>query len=136
MSQALSLSLFRLTLLRIMYLFIFLGLAITVWPEVIFVSGVMPNADTVISAILVSFSLMALIGVRYPIKLLPLLLIELLWKLIWVIAFAIPSWIQGNPSQYVIEVTFACLLGIVLTPLVIPWNYVYQQYVKGIFTKA
>ena len=68
----------RIRLLRGMYLLILVGLGLTIWPD--FISPAEPGADshTVISAILVAFSLMAALGILHPVKMIPLLLFELL----------------------------------------------------------
>jgi hypothetical protein len=62
---------------------------------------------------------------------LPLLFFELGWKSIWVLSFGLPLWsahqLDPNPG----ETMQACLMGIVLFSLVIPWRYVMTNYVKA-----
>ncbi|WP_045856840.1 hypothetical protein [Teredinibacter purpureus] len=129
MSTQANISNIRVQLLRVVYMFIFLGLGITVWPDIIFSKNTTVTADTVVLAMLASYSLVALLGLRYPLKILPLLIIELLWKSIWVSAFAIPALLTDNYNQYTSDVMFACVLGIVVMLLAIPWGYIYHQYV-------
>ena len=62
---------------------------------------------------------------------LPLLIFELLWKVIWVVAFALPLWLTDRLDAYGTETLFACMMGVVLVPLVIPWGHVYRNYVKA-----
>ena len=121
----------QLHLLRAMYLIIVLGLAITAWPQILFpaVRGI--NQDTVIYCFLASLCLLSILGLRYPLQMLPLLMFELLWKTLWLIAFALPAWLQGGLDEYAIGVVIACVFGLVLTPIAIPWKYVYERYVKA-----
>ncbi len=119
----------RLYLLRAMYALIAVGLGVTLLPSVITTSGNYANSDTVIDAILLGFSLMALLGIRYPLKMLPVLLLELTWKTIWLLVFALPMHLNQELDQYAIETVFACGMGVVLTPLVIPWRYVMNHYI-------
>ena len=124
-------SLFRLYLLRAMYLLIAVGLGLTLWPSIIASSGTAADSHTVVKALLGALSLLCLLGLRYPLRMLPLLIFELLWKVIWVVAFALPLWLTNRLDAYGTETLFACLMGVVLVPLVIPWGHVYRNYVKA-----
>ena len=121
----------RLNLLRAMYLLIAVGLAITVWPGIVSPSEMAAGPKTVIRALLGALAVLALLGVRYPLRMLPLLLFEFLWKVIWVAAFAVPLWLHKELDAYATETLFACLMGIVLVPIVIPWGYVFEHYAQA-----
>ncbi len=120
----------RLHLLRAMYLLISLGLALTIWPEIIFPSQRLSDESTVIQSLLGALALFSALGLRYPIKMIPILLFELTWKLIWILAFALPVWATTELDIYTEETLFACLIGVILVPIVIPWKYVYKQYIN------
>jgi hypothetical protein len=124
-------SLFRLYLLRGMYLLIGLGLGMTLWPSLIAKSGMAADADTVVMALLGALCVVCLLGLRYPLKMLPLLIFELLWKLIWVVAFALPLWRTDRLDVYGQETLFACMVGVVLVPLAIPWGHVVRTYLTA-----
>lgn len=124
-------SLFRLYLLRAMYLFIAAGLFATVWPSILAPQDLAAGPGSVIRALLGALALMCLLGLRYPLQMLPILLFELLWKLIWVTASAIPMWRGPGLDDYASETLFACLMGIVLVPLTIPWPYVVRHYLRA-----
>ena len=68
-------------------------------------------------------------AIRYPLKMLPILLLELFWKSFWLLVFALPMYLNHELDQYARDVVFACGMGVVLTPLVIPWRYVINHYV-------
>lgn len=122
---------FRLHLLRAFYLLISVGLGLSIWPQILFPASTVADPHSTIRAILAAFSLLALLGLRYPLKMLPILIFELVWKTFWVLVSALPMWLNGGLDQYASDVLFACLMGVVLTPIVIPWGYVYQHYVKA-----
>jgi hypothetical protein len=121
----------RLYLLRAMYLLIAVGLGLTVWPLIISPPDPVANAKTVIRALLGALAVLAVVGIRYPLRMLPLLLFELLWKVIWVVAFALRMWLHSKLDDYASETLFACLMGVVLVPIVIPWRYVLEHYVRA-----
>jgi hypothetical protein len=117
----------RLHLLRAMYLLIAVGLGLTIWPLIIAPEARAADPHSVIQSILGAFSLLALVGLRYPLQMLPILLFELIWKTLWVLLFALPVWLRGGLDEYATGVLFACGMGVVLTPLVIPWRYVFSR---------
>ena len=71
---------------------------------------------------------MAALGLRYPVKMLPLLLFELSWKAIYLVAFALPLWSSNQMTPAVQEDVYSILAVTVLLPL-IPWRYVFAHYV-------
>ena len=121
----------NLYLLRAMYFLISVGLVLTVWPEIIAPYQRLANQDSVIESLLGALALLAIIGIRYPLKMLPILIFELIWKLIWVIGFALPGWVNYDLDTYAKETLFACLIGVILVPIVIPWRFAFRHFVKA-----
>ena len=77
-------STFRLYALRAMYVFTVVGLAIEKLPALLHPANLSPG-DSVILSVLGATALLAVVGIRYPIKMLPLLFFELVWKSIWML---------------------------------------------------
>jgi len=128
-------STFRLYLLRAMYVFMVVGLAIfKLGPAILHPENLSPQ-DSVVLSVLGAFALLAVVGIRYPIKMLPLLFFEFVWKSIWVLAFGLPLLFSGqldpNVSFGGTETLVNCLLGVVLVPIVTPWGYVFKHYLKA-----
>lgn len=121
---------FRLYLLRGMYLLIAVGLGTTIWPYILFPEDLVAGQGSVVRALLGALAAMCLLGLRYPLRMLPLLIFELLWKTIWVVASAIPMWLGPGLDTYASETLFATLMGVVLVPIVIPWGYVVKHYLQ------
>jgi hypothetical protein len=121
-------SLFRLYALRAGYLLIAVGLAATVWPIIINHSPQWPLMNSVVCSLLAAVSVLAAVGIRYPLQMLPVLLFEILWKSIWLIAVALPLWSAHQIDARTWETVRDCLFGAILIPL-IPWRYVVSQYV-------
>ena len=128
--MATGVSTLRLWLLRAMYALIAVGLGLTIWP-LILTPPASADEGSVIHALLGALAVMAALGVRYPLKMLPLLLFELLWKVLWIVASALPLWAGDGLDAYGTETFFACLMGVVLVPLVVPWAYVRAQYFQA-----
>ena len=124
-------STFRLYLLRAMYVFMFVGLAIVKWPGIFNPPPGLSNTGSVVGSVLLAISLLAVLGIRYPLKMLPLLFFEFLWKAIWVLGWGLPPLVAQQLSPEAQETLISCLVGVVLVPLVMPWGYVLRQYVKA-----
>ena len=123
-----NISRFRLLALRGMYLLIAVGLTLSTWAEVVNGVGKVANTDTVICAFLIGLVVLSLLGLIQPLKMIPILLFELVWKSVWLLLYALPLWLAGGLTEYGMSTAFACLLGVVLTSAVIPWAYAAQQY--------
>ena len=85
----------------------------------------------VVRSVLGAVALLSVLGIRYPVRMLPLLFFELVWKSIWVLSFGLPLWSAHRLDAGTGETMQACLMGVVLFPLVIPWRYVFTHYVKA-----
>lgn len=121
-------TLLRLYLLRALYLLIVVGLGIVVWPGVLHRDSPWELMEGVVACMLAAFSALAVLGLRYPLQMLPLLLWELAWKSIWLLAVALPLWLTGQMNEATWATTSACLMAVII-PFVIPWRHVLAHYV-------
>ena len=119
-------STFRLYLMRLLYLLNFVLLGLQVWPVLINHAGAWDPVRGVAWSCWAALSALAGLGVRYPLKMLPLLLMQLLYKSIWVIAVALPLWSTFRSM----ELTKVMAYGAVVDLIVIPWPYVLANYVR------
>src|SRR3954454_7140745 len=118
-----DLSLTRLHLMRAGYLLMGVGLALVKWPLLPHAAS-LPLYEGVTLCLLTAMSLLAFLGLRYPVKLLPVLLFESAWKLLWLGLVALPKAVDGNLDAATSEVLVNCSL-VVLILAVTPWPYVW-----------
>jgi hypothetical protein len=123
-------SLFRLYVLRAMYLFIVAGLGVYLWPGVLNPQKHWELMEGMESCMLAAFSLLCLLGLRYPLQMLPVLLWEVLWKTLWLILVPLPQWRAGHIDEALKPSIFAVSM-VVLVYLAIPWPYVFARYMKA-----
>jgi hypothetical protein len=128
MSSVVEPSVFRLYTLRLAYLIMAAGLGVFIWPDVIHHTNEFGAAHGIQIALLAGLGLTAALGLRYPLQMLPVLLFELTWKSIYLIAFAWPLWSAHQISDATAEDIKAVLMAVIFIPL-IPWRYVIAQYV-------
>jgi hypothetical protein len=120
-------SLFRLYTLRVAYLIMSAGLGAFIWPNVIHHTSEFAATRGIQAALLAGLGLTAALGLRYPLKMLPILLFELAWKAIYLIAFALPLWSAHQINDATAEDIKAVLMVVIFIPL-IPWRYVFAHY--------
>jgi hypothetical protein len=121
-------SIVRLYLLRAMYALILVGLALMIWPLLLRAPNDLEHMRGVVWSVLTAVSLLAAVGIRYPLKMLPLLLFEVVWKTIWLLAIGLPRWSAGSLTPGMADTFQNCLMGVVLVPLVVPWRYVFSHF--------
>lgn len=122
-------SLFRLYLLRAMYLLIVIGLGVWAMPGVIHHQHPWELHNGVVQCMLAAFWALSILGLRYPLQMLPVLLWELIWKSIWLAIVAFPLW-RTNQMDEATRVMASSILWVVIIPFVIPWGYVFKNYLQ------
>jgi hypothetical protein len=120
-------SLVRLYVLRATYLLLVIGLGGMIVPDLVshplISRGVIPS-------LLGAIWVLAFLGLKYPLQMLPLLMFEFAWKTIWLFDYGLPQWSAGQLPPTFADDFFAIGAGVILMPLVIPWGYAWRHYVK------
>ena len=127
-SRAAELSLFRMYTLRVAYLIMAGGLGAFVWPSVIRHSNGFAITHGAEVAMLAGLGAVAALGLRYPVQMLPVLVFEVVWKAIYLTAFAYPVWSAHQVTAAMAEDIKAVSMVVILLPL-IPWRYVFVNYI-------
>jgi hypothetical protein len=124
-------SIFRLYVLRALYLLFVVGLGILVWPGLfnpaqrwVLMDGQEPNC------MIGAFSILCVFGLRYPLQMLPLLLWEVIWKTLWLASVPLPQYLAGHIDDSLKPMVFACS-WVVLVYIAIPWRYIFTHYVTA-----
>ena len=123
------LALWQLNVLRVGYLFMGGGLAMIKWP-LLFSHDPWSVAEGTKECLLIAMSFLALLGLRYPARMLPILLFEVTWKLIWLGIVALPAWLD-HELDGATRTQFGAVALVVVIIAVIPWRYVFAQFVAA-----
>ena len=116
----------RLYLMRLVFLLNFLWLGFYAWPRLINHTGPWDPVRGVAFSFWAALSTLSLVGIRSPLKMVPLLLLQLVYKSIWLMAVYLPM--RGALSTGLTPVMAG---GVIVDLLVIPWSYVLAAYVKA-----
>jgi hypothetical protein len=116
----------RLYLMRALYSLNFVLGIIYVWPGLIKHEGLSDPLQAVAISFWAALFTLSGLGLRYPLKMLPLLFMQLFYKSVWLMAVALPLWRVGQSA----DLTDGMVVGVVLDLIVIPWPYVLANYVR------
>ena len=108
-----------------------MGLGIIIVPEMIKSSFPWPVEEPVafgiIGSIYVACGLLSVLGLRSPLKFVPLLLLQLFYKSVWFIGVALPLWATGHFPSYAIPTVIIFATFIVGDLIAIPFSYVFAK---------
>jgi hypothetical protein len=106
------------------------GLGLMIWPRLMghTAAWAVKYGDTY--GLLSGVQILAVLGLRHPLKMLPLLLFELTWKSVWLLAIALPLWRANAIDAGTAESIKACGIGVVICLVAIPWKYVLVKFVR------
>jgi len=88
----------------------------------------LPAIEVAQLCILIALALLALLGVRYPIGMLPILMFEVLWKVLWLALVAAPLLIANDLNGATESLLFS-ILFVVPIIAVTPWDFVWKRFV-------
>jgi hypothetical protein len=120
----------RLYLLRACYLLLVVGLGLTIWPLILHHAPNWERMHSVAACLLGALCVLSVLGLRYPLRMLPLLLFEAAWKAIWLSAVALPLWLAHRMDAATTETAIECLMAAIFL-VIIPWGYVYRTYLTA-----
>lgn len=87
-----------------------------------------PVAVGIVASVYTAFGILSILGLREPLKFVPVLLLQLTYKTIWFIGVFLPLAIAGQLHSYVL--VFAAVLAsyIVGDLIAIPFRYVFSRH--------
>jgi hypothetical protein len=121
-----QLAVWQLNLVRVGFLVMTVGLAVTKWP-LLFSHEPWGLAEGTKECLLLAMSFLAVLGLRHPQRMLPVLLFEVTWKLLWLGLVALPLW-SHHRLDTATRNQAGKILWVVVIIAVIPWRHVVTQY--------
>ncbi len=123
--------------LKFMYIYTLVGaggfgLGIILIPDVMRSIFGWPNADQIIAfgvtgSVYLSFALLSILGLRSPLKFVPLLLLQLTYKVIWFVSVILPLLLTGKFPAYALLFTAIYITYIIGDLIAIPFSHVFSK---------
>ena len=101
--------------------------AMFVWPQLLFESADWDVMRGLAKSMLAALALMSLLGVKYPLQMLPLMLYEIAWKTVWLVLIAGRAWMADKWTPDIEGLFYDCI-GIIIAYFIVPWRYVWARY--------
>lgn len=116
-------------LMRLLYLLMLVFLGTDSWTYIITHKGPWDPYEAMVWSVWAAFASLALLGLLHPVKMIPLLFLEIFYKVLWLLLVAYPLWkvgkLAGSPAAGMTYV----FLPVVLAVVALPWDYVFKRYV-------
>jgi hypothetical protein len=116
-------------ILRLMFILMIFFLGKDSWTHILTFKGSWNPTDAMAWCIWGTYSVLAILGVIHPLKMLPVVMLEILYKVLWLIIVAYPLWssnkLTGSPAAAMTNAFLWVLLPIVA----MPWRYFFRTYI-------
>ena len=116
-------------LLRLLFILTFLLAGKDSWTHILAFKSSWNHIEAAAWCMWAVYSTLTVLGIIHPLKLLPLVLFEIFYKVLWLILVAYPLWstnqLIGSPAE---EMTYV-FLWVVLPIIATPWKYVFENYI-------
>ena len=115
-------------LLRLVFVLMFFVLGKDTWTHIFTHRGSWDPDDAIAWCVWTAFATLAALGIFRPLKMLPILLLEIFYKVLWLIIVAYPLWSTGKLAGSPAESTTSAFLWVILPIIAVPWGYVFVNY--------
>jgi hypothetical protein len=116
-------------LLRLLYILMFFVLGKDTWTHILTHRGPWDPTDAVVWCVWTAFATLAGIGIFRPVKMLPIVLLEIFYKVLWLILVAYPLWSKGTLAGSPAEAITTPFLWVILPIVAVPWGHAFSNYI-------
>jgi hypothetical protein len=107
------------------------GLGVILFPSVYIMSSGMPKQDPVVfgvtGSVYLAFAILSILGLRSPLKFVPILLLQLCYKVIWFVGVILPLLFSGPFPMYGILFVVIFAIFVIGGLIAIPFFYVFAK---------
>jgi hypothetical protein len=107
------------------------GLGMIVAPDTVRSAFGLPDQEPIafgtVGSVYLAFGLLSLLGLRAPLKFVPVLLLQLCYKSIWFVGIVLPLCVKGRFPLYGVQMAIIFASYIVGDLISIPFDYVFSK---------
>ena len=116
-------------LLRLLFLLVVVFVGSDAWSAIVKHEGAWDHVRAAAICMWAAYAVLSILGLIHPLRWLPIVMFEILYKLIWLAVVAYPLWsanqLAGSPAE---GMTHA-FLWVILPIVAMPWAYAFRTYV-------
>jgi hypothetical protein len=116
-------------LLRLVFILMFFVLGRTTWTHILSHQGAWDPDKAMEWCVWNAFATLAGIGIFRPVRMLPILLLEVFYKVQWLLIVAYPLWRAGTLAGSPAEDITSAFVWVALPIVAIPWGYVVLTFI-------
>ena len=117
-------------LLRLLFLLVVVFVGSDSWSSIIKHEGQWDHVKAAAICMWAAYSVLSIFGLINPLKWLPIVMFEILYKIIWLAIVAYPLWstnqLAGSPAEGMTR----AFLWVVLPIVAMPWGYAFRTYIR------
>lgn len=115
--------------LRTLFLLIFLFVGFDSWSALLKHEGAWDPMRAAALSMFASYSLLSILGVFRPLKMLPIMIFMVVYKSIWLLFVAYPLWSAGKLAGSPVEGMARVFMWVPVAIVAVPWKYALDKYV-------
>ncbi len=117
-------------LLRTLYILMAVFVGKDSWSYLLSHEGAWNPMEAVSWSVWAAFSALAVLGILHPLKMIPIILLEIFYKIVWLVLVAYPLWSAGQLQGSSAEGITHAFLWVLLPIVAVPWGFVWKTYIK------
>lgn len=120
---------YKIYLLRLLFMLTFLLVGKASWTYLLTYEGPWDPLHAVAFCVWASYSTLSVLGLKHPLKMLPIVFFQIFYKVLWLMVVAYPLWSENQLSGSPVEELTYTFLWVALTIIALPWKYAFKKYV-------
>jgi len=108
----------------------FIGLAKQTWAEILYPDKPLDYITGVAFSFWASYATLMGLGVFYPVKMLPLIFLQLFYKAVWALGVYLPMKFAGLVTESAESFFTICIVAVILDVIIIPWPFLFKRYFR------
>jgi hypothetical protein len=116
-------------LLRLLFILVFVIVASNVWRYILTYNGAWDPIKAAAWCMWGAYSIISFIGIIRPLKMLPIVIFEIIYKVTWLLIVAYPLWQQNELTKSSAEIMTQEFLWVLLPIVAMPWRYFFRTHI-------